>query len=76
MLHIGHGAELYCRSCQQTGDISSVMHCVPGLQMHDLYVGERFTSMSQEPGPSGEQVPPIFAHSVSGEKTVGEDAWT
>lgn len=71
MLHIGHGAELCCRSCQQAGVIYSVMHHVPGLQMRDLHIGERFTSMSQKPGPSGEQVHPTFSLSVSREKAVG-----
>ena len=74
MLHIGHSAGLCCRSCQQMGVISSVMHRVPGLQMHDLHTGERFTSMSQKPGPSDEQVRAIFTLSVNREKTVGEDA--
>lgn len=51
MLHIEHGAELCCRSCQQTGVISFVIYHVPGLR--DLHIGECFTSISQKPGPSG-----------------------
>lgn len=52
---------LFCRApCNWVADA--------GLHMEEL-----LTSMSQKLAPSGEQVWPIFALSVSGEESLGEN---